>query len=114
LSIQCHALRSEQRTQAHVNVIVKHTQTNTLLFDGLMIDLSLSGCRVSVNRDWVSEKLTANEKLTLTLNSFDGQVVELTATVMNQKVDETRYYFGLKFDGSEKIVEGLLHKLMIS
>lgn len=114
LSLQCHALRSEQRAQAHVFVTVVETQTDVMLFDGMIVDLSLSGCRVSVDRKLVKQKLELKQHITLAVKNPDGKISELTGVVMNQKVDETRFYFGVKFEASEKVVEGLLHQLMIA
>ncbi|GAC14229.1 PilZ domain-containing protein [Aliiglaciecola lipolytica] len=114
LSLQCHALRSEQRAQAHVFVTVVETQTDVMLFDGMIVDLSLSGCRVSVDRKLVKQKLELKQHITLAVKNPDGKISELIGVVMNQKVDETRFYFGVKFEASEKVVEGLLHQLMIA
>ncbi|MBU2877349.1 PilZ domain-containing protein [Aliiglaciecola lipolytica] len=114
LSLQCHALRSEQRAQAHVFVTVVETESDVMLFDGLIVDLSSSGCRVSVDRQLVKQKLALKTHITLAIKNPDGKISELTGIVMNQKVDETRFYLGVKFEASEKIVEGLLHQLMIA
>ncbi|GAB5378800.1 MAG: hypothetical protein Alis3KO_02660 [Aliiglaciecola sp.] len=114
LSIQCHALRSEQRANAHVFVTVVETQTDIMLFDGLIVDLSLSGCRVSVDRNSVKQKVELKTDITLAIKNPDGRISELKGMVMNQKADETRYYLGVKFEESEKVVEGLLHQLMIA
>ncbi|GAB2683221.1 flagellar brake protein [Aliiglaciecola sp. 3_MG-2023] len=113
-SLQCHALRSEQRAQAHVNVTVVEKETDLLLFDGLIVDLSSSGCRVSVDRQLVKQKLAIKTLITLAIKNPDGKISELTGIVMNQKVDEIRFYLGVKFEASEKVVEGLLHQLMIA
>ncbi|MEP4891798.1 MAG: flagellar brake protein [Aliiglaciecola sp.] len=114
VSLQCHALRSEQRAQAHVHVTVVETETDVMLFDGLIVDLSSSGCRVSVDRQLVKQKLAIKSHITLAIKNPDGKISELTGIVMNQKVDEIRFYLGVKFEASEKVVEGLLHQLMIA
>ncbi|GAA0857333.1 PilZ domain-containing protein [Aliiglaciecola litoralis] len=114
LSLQCHPLRCEQRSQVHVHVEVLDGMSNAVLYDGLIIDISMGGCRVSIDRALVSQKLAHNEKITLSIKNPNGQVSKLKAMVMNQKSDETRYYFGVKFEGSEELVEELLQQLMIS
>lgn len=113
-TLQCHALRCEQRAHAQVLVTVVETKTGVMLFDGLIVDLSLSGCRVSVDRKYVKQKLELKTYISLAIKKADGKVSELTGIVMNQKVDETHFYFGVKFEASEKLVEGLLHQLMIA
>ena len=114
LSLQCHALRSEQRAQSHVHVTVVDPKTEKMLFDGLIVDLSLSGCRVSVDRNVMNQKIVSKETIALAIKNPDGRISELKAMVMNQKADEIKYYFGLKFEASEDVVEGLLHQLMLS
>lgn len=113
MSIQCHVLRSEERSAARVQVTVVLSKTGVLLFDGLIIDLSLSGCRVSANRSSLKSKIPLKENITLAIKNPDGQVSELHGLVMNQKADEISYYFGIKFDASEKEVGELLHQLML-
>lgn len=114
LAIQCHALRREQRAQSHVAVTMVQVSTGIELFEGLIIDLSLSGCRISTDRATLEQKIDLKEEITLKVKNPDGQISELLGSVMNQKTDLTKHYFGVKFDASEQVVEGLLHQLMLT
>lgn len=114
LSIQCHALRTEQRAQSHVPVSMLQLSTGKALFDGLIIDLSLSGCRIAADRAEIKQKIELKEAITLKIKNPDGQTSDLLGLVMNQKTDLTKHYFGVKFDASEQVVEGLLHQLMLT
>lgn len=114
LAVQCHALRTEQRAQAHVPVNLIQLSSGKELFDGLIIDLSLSGCRVSTDRVNVKEKIELKEAVTLRIKNPDGKSSDLLGLVMNQKSDVTKHYFGIKFDASEQVVEELLHQLMLT
>lgn len=114
LAVQCHALRTEQRAQAHVPVSMFQLSTGKILFNGLIIDLSLSGCRISTDRATLKQKIDSKEAITLKIKNPDGQVSDLLGSVMNQKTDLTKHYFGVKFDASEQVVEGLLHQLMLT
>ncbi len=114
LSIQCHALRSEERAQAHVPVSVRDSSTTEELCDGMIVDLSLSGCRVSLDRGSLKEKLPQQAQITLNVRLPDGNYTELTGKVMNQKVEPLKHFLGIKFDAEEGVVGDLLHQLMLT
>lgn len=114
LAIQCHALRQEQRVQSHVPVSILQLSTGLTLFDGLIIDLSLSGCRISTERETFKQKIYLNEAITLKIKNPDGHFSDLLGLVMNQKTEVTTHYLGVKFDASEHVVEELFRQLMLT
>lgn len=114
LSIQCHSLRSEQRAHAHVPVGINRLTNETLVSDGMIVDLSLSGCRIAFEREQIREKIELKEQINLAIRNPDGQISNLIGTVMNQKSDGVKLFLGIKFDATENVVSDLLHQLMIS
>ena len=112
LSIQSHDLRAEQRAQTQIPVALIDGMTDDALADGMIVDLSNSGCRVGVKRAQQKHKLLAKQKIKLQIRK--GQEVEwLTGTIMNARNDEVDNYYGIKFEASEAVVEALLSRLMI-
>lgn len=113
LSIQCHALRCEERAQAHVPVSVQHADKSGYA-NGMITDLSLSGCRIAVDRSSQQSKLDTKSDINLVVRLPDGTATELTGKIMNQKADPIKLFLGIKFHAAENIVGDLLHQLMIN
>lgn len=111
LSIQSHGLRSEERAQTQVPVVVSDGVDQA---DGLILDLSNSGCRIGVPRKTQKIKLAAKQKITMQLKSAKGQQESLTGIIMNARNDGVNNFFGVKFEASEAVVGALLSQLMLN
>lgn len=113
LALQAQGLRSEQRAQTCIAAELCNDQ-NQLLADVTIVDISLSGCRLSIAKGQLKQKASAKQAIVLKLNKPNGESVNIAGLIMNTKTDDTNYYFGIKFDSSEQVIEELLNQLMIS
>jgi hypothetical protein len=76
-------------------------------------DISLKGCRISVERS-VKSRPALKQNVLMSFKDAFGSEVLLSGTVMNAKSDEVVFYYGIKFESSEEEVGQLLQKVMLS
>lgn len=114
LSIQSHGLRSEQRSQTSVPVKILNATDDSLINNGLIIDLSSSGCRLSIKRKEQKTRLAAKDSIKMQISTSANQHETLMGIIMNSRSDDVDHYYGIKFDASEGAVEALLSQLLIS
>lgn len=113
LAIQSHDLRSEQRAQTCMAVTLYDAKGNRELCNYLVRDISLKGCRISINRT-VRNRPQIKQTILISFKDASGTEFLLSGTVMNSKSDEVKYYYGIKFDSSEHEVGQLLKKMMLT
>lgn len=114
LSIQSHGLRAEQRSQTSVPVRILNPADDRPLNNGLIVDLSSSGCRISVKKSEQKNRLPAKQSIKMQISTAPGQHETLTGIIMNSRSDDVDHYYGIKFDASEGVVEALLSQLLIT
>lgn len=114
LSIQSHGLRAEQRSQTRVPVSILDAVDDSEMNIGTIIDLSSSGCRISVKRNEQKSRLAAKQNIKLRITISQGQHETLTGVIMNSRSDDVDHYYGIKFDASEGVVQALLSQLLIA
>jgi hypothetical protein len=114
LSIQSHELRSEMRSQTQVPASLMQIESDQLLGKGHILDLSSSGCRLGISRQAMKAKLFPKNKVKLQVRTAPDNHESLIGTIMNARNDEVDQYYGIKFEASEKTVEGLLSQLLLS
>jgi hypothetical protein len=114
LSMQSHELRSEQRAQTQVPASLLQIENDQLLGKAHILDLSSSGCRLGIRRQALKARLLPKHKIKLQVRTAPNHHETLIGTVMNAKNDEVDQYYGIKFEASEKIVEGLISQLLIT
>ncbi|MGO4893626.1 flagellar brake domain-containing protein [Flavobacterium sp. W21_SRS_FM6] len=112
LSIQSHDLRSEPRAQTRMAVTLIDTQHNAELCVCIVRDISLKGCRISIERS-VKSRPSIKQNVEMQFKDANGNAFLLKGSVMNAKSDEVWFYYGLKFDTPEEVTQ-LLQKLMLS
>ncbi len=110
-SIQSQGLRSERRAQIRVPVSILEAEKEINLAFGTLMDISNSGCRIATHRS-KTKKLQVKGIL-IRLNGQEGEPFELKGTIMNTKIDEVNYNYGIKFSTSEEEVEMLITRLMV-
>ncbi|GAB3016060.1 flagellar brake domain-containing protein [Bowmanella dokdonensis] len=111
-AIQNQGLRSEKRTFTRTPVELADGQTGTPLFDGLVLDISPSGCRLGVKKSVQGGVKLAGKHLILTIRT-GKEPYRIKGQVMNHKADETTNYYGVKFEGDEELVNQLLAEIII-
>lgn len=112
LSIQSHDLRAEPRAQTRASVNLRNDKNNMDIAQCLVRDISLKGCRISVDRSSPGRPML-KQQITMEFNDAEGNALLLKGTVMNSKSDEVTVYFGIKFDTPEAEVGQLLQKMML-
>lgn len=110
--IQSQGLRSERRAQIRVPVSVLDAEKGVNLAFGTLVDISNGGCRIATHRS-KTKKLESKEIL-IRLNGQEAEPFELKGTIMNIKLDEVHYNYGIKFSTSEEEVEQLINRLMVA
>lgn len=113
LAIQSHGLRSEKRAQTRIPMAAFDTENGVQLAEGVILDISNSGCRFGIKRSKTPPKLVSKQSIKLQIDNFNADSVSLNGTVMNTKGDEVMLFYGVKFEAPEDVVEGLLSQLMI-
>lgn len=110
-TMQSIGLRSEKRAQPGIAVAVKSPLFGEESEDatGIIVDVSAKGCRVAmpINPDW--PVLPPEEHITL-IYVGDGNDIELSATVKNNKVEQDYNYYGLQFDDNQDAILQLLDR----
>lgn len=112
LAIQSHDLRAEPRAQTSISVVLKESQSGAEITTCLVKDISLKGCRVSIEKRAVSRPALKQQVLMPFVDSMQNEHI-LKGTIMNSKSDEVMLYFGIKFETPEVEVEKLLQKMML-
>jgi len=112
-AIQNHGLRSDKRAQIRLPSKITNSQ-GMALTEGVMLDLSSGGCRFSALRKAPGAKLE-EKNILITVTSPTQQEFKFSGVVMNQKVDDVNFFYGVKFDTSveEEEVGKLLEQLVI-
>ncbi|MCC2615823.1 flagellar brake protein [Aestuariibacter halophilus] len=113
LSIQSHGLRAEQRAQTQIKATVLNEQGDKELADGVILDLSSSGCRVGIKRTVQKERFAAKTPIRVKIRLPDGSDEILAGTIMNAKQDEVENYYGVKFEASAPVVESMLSQFLL-
>ena len=110
-SIQSIGLRSEKRAQLGIPVAVKSPLFGDECKDatGIIVDVSEKGCRVAMphNPEW--PVLPAEKALSLVYVG-EGNNIEISATVKNNKIEQDYNYYGLQFDENQRAVSQLLDR----
>ena len=73
LAIQAQGLRAEQRASACIATTLFNADGNLPLAQATIVDISVSGCRVSVPKATLKEKIAAKTSIKLQLNKPDGE-----------------------------------------
>lgn len=113
LAMQSHELRCEKRAQTQVPVNILNFEHDTVLAKGIILDLSSSGCRLGFRRQLLKTKILPKNKVKLQVKTAPERQQTLVGVVMNVRHDEVDQYLGIKFEASEKVVEGLISQLLI-
>lgn len=118
-AVQIQNLRAEKRAQIRVpcelnglksTISPEHKKRLAL---GVILDISASGCRVGAVRktkDKIEDKLI---NLHIKGPGVDSDF-NIKSEIMNVRMDEVNFYYGLRFDEENKYVDVLLERLMVS
>ena len=108
--IESIGLRSVKRAQLGVSVTLDaDVYPSDENVSGIIIDLSLKGCKVALQAkpNWP----VMLDEAEVTLNySLDGKEVALSAKVKNHKLESNMVYYGLAFTCDEKLIKTLLSR----
>jgi hypothetical protein len=113
LAIQSHDLRGEQRAKTSIPATLLDSEENSEICNCLVRDLSTKGCRISVKRVAKLVVPTIKQVIIMRFHRANSVDVTLKGTVMNSKVDEVSFFFGIKFDSPEVEVKALMNQIML-
>lgn len=114
LIIQSHDLRVEPRSQTRIATSMFDAKSDSAICDSLVLDISVNGCRMSVNKDASMTKPKLRQVVKMYFAASKDKSIFLTGTIMNSKSDEVCLYYGVKFETPEEEVNQLLQDLMLS
>lgn len=114
LAIQSHDLRAERRAQTRIATSLSDGETNTMICECVVSDISTHGCRISIEKRNADDKPKLRQVIKMFFAASKDKEIYLTGTVMNNKSDEVNLYYGVKFDTPEAEVNQLLSDLMLS
>ncbi|MDF2177688.1 flagellar brake protein [Aliiglaciecola sp. CAU 1673] len=113
IAIQNQGLRSDKRVFTRTPVELFDVATNKTLFEGLVLDISSSGCRIGIRRDVPDGGKLAGKTLKMAIKASKEKSYEVKGQVMNQRADETYFYYGIKFEAQEALLTELLSEILI-
>ncbi|MCV2885248.1 flagellar brake protein [Aestuariibacter sp. AA17] len=113
LSLQSHGLRAEERSQTQVPAALYGAESEAKLCEGVIHDLSNSGCRIGVSRGTQKNRMAPKTHVKIHVTNFEGETEAFSGTIMNAKSDELSHYYGIKFAESEAAVEALRKRLLL-
>jgi hypothetical protein len=114
LAIQSHDLRAEQRAQTRIAVSLCDNQSGSSLGDCIVRDLSLKGCRISIDKSRQGPRPAVKQQIKMQFaDAAQGEYV-LVGTIMNNKADEVSLFYGIRFETAESEVAKLMQKLMLA
>lgn len=118
-AVQLQSLRAEKRAQIRVpcelnglksSISPEHRKRLAL---GMILDISASGCRVGVVRK--SKEKIEDKHVNLHINGpGDDSDFNIKSEIMNVRMDEVNFYYGLRFEENNQYVNALLERLMVS
>lgn len=114
LSIQSHDLRVERRAKTRIATLLFDAETNTEICHSVVSDISVHGCRISINKKESSTRPKLRQVIKMYFAASKDKEIYLTGSVMNNKSDEVNLYYGIKFDTPEEEVNQLLSDLMLA
>lgn len=112
-AIQNQGLRSDKRVFTRTPVELFDAGTDKPLFDGLVLDISSSGCRVGIRREVPDGNKLAGKTLQLVIKTSKEKSHQIRGQVMNQRADESYFYYGIKFEAQEALLNELLSEILI-
>ena len=117
-NLQAQSLRAEKRSQIRVPCELsqakeKAGQSSAPLAIGMILDISVSGCRVAVARKG-HEKID-HKQVNVHINA-PGQDnhFNFASEIMNVRMDEVHFYYGIRFTEQNQCVDALLERLLVS
>lgn len=118
-SVQIQNLRAEKRAQIRVPCELNGLHTTispehrARLAIGMVMDISASGCRVGVKRKTKDKIEDKNVYLHIKGPGSDSDF-NIKSEIMNVRMDEMNFYYGLRFDEDSEVADALLERLMVS
>jgi hypothetical protein len=113
VSIQSHDLRSESRAQTQIATSIFDAQTDSLICDAVVLDISVNGCQIIIDKESRDFKPKLKQVVKMYFSSSKDKKMFFTGTIMNNKTDEVSIYYGVKFDTPEDEVNQLLQDLLL-
>lgn len=112
-SLQQQVLRSEKRITPGISTKVSFVdKEKSMVTRGLIVDVSLKGCKVVVEIDPDFPELAVDNKVTLLIN--DGtDSSEIVAQVKNIRQDKNALFYGVKFDAKQDVIESLIKRFIL-
>jgi hypothetical protein len=123
-AVQIQNLRAEKRAQIRVpcelnglksTISPEHRKRLAL---GMILDISASGCRVGVMRhskDNIAKEKIEDKQVYLKIKAPGADSdFNIKSEIVNVRMDELHFYYGLRFDEDNKNADALLERLMVS
>lgn len=112
-SLQKLGLRAQKRSISGVPTDVLLDQQENRELEGLIIDVSKSGCKLLIPYATTLQLIDINENLTLCVEISERTLL-LAGQVKNVKIENTYQAYGIKFDDVNNQLERLLERYVIT
>lgn len=113
LAIQSHDLRAEPRAQTSIAAKLVEPDTDRILCDCVVVDISSKGCRVKIDKKGLTEKPELKKLVNMSFVAESDKYIKLVATLLSAKADEVSWFYGMKFETTEDEVKQLLKDMML-
>ncbi len=112
LIIQRHDLRTEPRVQTQISASVLDAETDSVICESQILDISINGCRMSIDKKAIGTRPKLRQVVKMYFAVPKDKKTFLTGTIMNSKSDEVCLYYGVKFETLEIEINQLLKNFM--
>ncbi|MBU3022949.1 PilZ domain-containing protein [Aestuariibacter sp. A3R04] len=112
-TIQTLGLRSEQRAQPGIPVMVKMEEKETPDTKGLILDVSKTGCKLAIPVDEAKSVLEINKNITLGC-TLDGEDISIACMVKNVSQDKGYHFYGIQFAIEQPAVERVIERHILA
>jgi hypothetical protein len=112
--VQTLPLRSEKRCAPGIYVQITRTleKGNSVSTDGLIVDVSLNGCRMVMELDPDFPQLDVDDEIIITIN-LAHKATEITALIKNTRSELKRLSYGVQFTSEENVIEKLIQQYVL-
>ncbi|MBC3764597.1 flagellar brake domain-containing protein [Neptunicella marina] len=113
-NIQLHGLRSTKRASTSIPAKIFNGDNEKYLKEGVIVDMSSTGCRISVKKIGHSEQKLENGEIFVHIESNRKEPHMIKAMIVNSRTDGLSFYYGIKFEQSADSVSEILDDLLVA
>jgi hypothetical protein len=113
LIIQKHDLRAEPRTKTRIAASIIDAQSDLVICNSKVIDISVNGCRLSTDKSVSEFRPKVEQIVKMRIDTPKDKQNFLTGTIMNRHSDEVNLYYGIKYETPLVDLNQFLQDLML-